>query len=156
MAVVKPKKTVLAEDIVARLKRVLKGQGFHTDLGRKAGQYVDRRIRVLSQMQEGDFPAATVLMGAGAPSEAMQSGSYREDAKVGVLLYAKANDVTAEIERLEADAKKAVLSLPLIEGAHGRARHAETVPYYNELEMVDRAVVLVTFIAPFNWTPDEQ
>lgn len=155
MAVDKPKSTQLADDVVERLRGVLKGQGYQTDLGRKAGVYVGRRVLVLSQMQEGEFPAAAVLMGRAQPDDEMQTGAYREVASIGVLLYAKAKDIPAELERLDADCRSAVLKLPVLAQAYGRAKWIETVPYYNELEMTDRGVVMVTFAQPVSWTPDE-
>lgn len=152
----KPAATELADGVVERLKGVTIGAGYFTNLGRQAGRYVARRIRVLSQMDVSEFPSACVLVGPMRPSDAEQTGAHRMDHMVGVVLYARADAVTAELERLDADARKCLLGgTTLLPNAYGRLSWVESVPFYNEIEQTDRGLVLVNFRARRNWTPDE-
>jgi hypothetical protein len=149
----KPKKTVAAEAAVELLRGVNVAAGFHTNLGRNRGAAVGRRVLALNLMREAEFPAATVLMGDARPSEDGGClGSFRETSSLVVLLYGKATDIPAELERLEADAKEALCGADSLGGITGGPRHVSTIPYYQERENLDRGMVEVTFAVDHDWT----
>lgn len=148
----KPKKTVAAEAAVTLLRAVNVASGCHTNLGRNRGQAVGRRILALNLMRESEFPAATVLMGEARPADEACLGSFRETSSLVVLLYGKAPDIPAELERLEADAKKKLCGEDSLGGITGAPRHVSTIPYYQERENLDRGMVEVTFEVDHNWT----
>ena len=126
---------------------------YYTNLGRNRGGAVGRRILQLNAMREIDFPAAAVLMGEARPDDEGCLGGFNETASLVIVLYGKAADIPAELERLEADAKHAIAGQAL-GGVTGPARHISTIPYYQEQQNTDRGMVEVTFAVDHNWTPE--
>jgi hypothetical protein len=150
--VAKPHKTLAAEAAVDLLRGVNVKAGFNTNLGRNRGEAVGRRVLVLNLMRPAEFPAAAVLMGESRPADDACMGSFRESASLVVLLYGKADDIPAELERLEADAKKKIVGADSLGGVTGAPRHVATIPYYQERENTDRGMVEVTFAFDHDWT----
>lgn len=146
-------RTRIAREAVERLKGVLRGQGYKTDLGRQAGRHVGRRVHVLSLLDDSDFPCAVVLMAPGEPEPGC-IGSFREDVEIGVLLYGKHEDIPEELERLEGDAMRAVLRPGVFTATQSPPVWKGTHPFYNEVDQTDRGMVLVTFAAKGDRTPD--
>jgi hypothetical protein len=85
------------------------------------------------------------------PDDECLGPSEAERANLVVVLYGKAEDIPAELERLEADAKMALHGQTL-EGTTGPLEHVSTIPYYQEEANPDRGMVEVTFRFSFYWT----
>lgn len=152
----KPKKTQAAEAAVELLRGVNVAAGYFTNLGRNRGKAVGRRVLLLNLLRPEEFPASTVLMGESRPAQPGDPGcmgGFNEMATLVVLLFGKADDIPAELERLEADAKKR-LQGQVLAGVTGTLTHVSTIPYYQERENIDRGMVEVTFSFPHNWTAD--
>ena len=148
----KPKKTQAAEAAVELLRGVSVTAGYHTNLGRNRGGGVGRRMLPLNGLKDTEFPAAVVLMGEARPAEDGCLGAFRETSSLVVVMYGRAADIPAELERLEADAKKAICGASSLGSITGPPRHVSTIPYYQEQANLDRGMVEVTFAVDHNWT----
>jgi len=140
-----PKKERIALDIVASLKAISKGGGYHTN----AGDNVTRHAPEIEL--NNAFPLIEVITGEEQRVES-GIGCFRSEANFIITGYVNDAETDQALIRLEADVKKSLLTDRSRSTLARDTEFVESDTDYHELMADNLGIVGLKFKVPYDWT----